>query len=438
MSSPGPSSPILSSPLSAPPSLPDIDEDLDLGDSVGVNVRTEGYSVMDIDEDADASDSGSSMRGRPSSPSSLPYKHSPTRRSIGKLSNEDLNQSSRSKPSIKAQIFRNFTPKRRKAALQAASVHSTDASDLGSEPEGSQSARVTATEARSTKSSKSRPVLSSCVAVSKPKGESDVTAKRRERTQNTGPSKKRPRVVLSEPDSEMEVVAPTEVEDSSDVENIPVLPKAKTEHGKLSKKGPVYKSRGKDTSVRDSSPGEEAQVKTGNKSGSERKRASSSTSKARSLSPSRKRSRTPKAPESEPASCCPLPHDEMQGMLIEALATSRASSLAASTLYTSLMSSRPALKDALNAHGAVMSKKEWVRVVEDALEDGYRSSGVFGKVDSGAVVSSFPFSHLLILPNLTATLIGCGFPCVRKPRIIHSKHNGSTSPILTLIKIARC
>ncbi|KAF9462359.1 hypothetical protein BDZ94DRAFT_738869 [Collybia nuda] len=68
---------------------------------------------------------------------------------------------------------------------------------------------------------------------------------------------------------------------------------------------------------------------------------------------------------------------EICGLLIESMATSRASCLPASFLYKSVMQCRPSLK-------AQRSEKEWMEVFERVLRDGEAShgSGVFGKVES--------------------------------------------------------
>ncbi|KAI8972180.1 hypothetical protein BD414DRAFT_448726 [Trametes punicea] len=118
-----------------------------------------------------------------------------------------------------------------------------------------------------------------------------------------------------------------------------------------------------------------------------------------------------------PAYILPLPAGELEGMLIETLATTRASSLATTDLYGALMAARPALREmALPAavgatateqlteekakekpegekkpkgggrgRGAktdadVISRRAWVPALEGVLEAGWRRSGVFGKV----------------------------------------------------------
>jgi hypothetical protein len=64
-------------------------------------------------------------------------------------------------------------------------------------------------------------------------------------------------------------------------------------------------------------------------------------------------------------------------MIIEGLATSRASSLPISSLYKIVMQNRPSMKEE-------RSEKEWYHVFERVLQSGVagHGSGVFGKVDS--------------------------------------------------------
>ncbi|CCM03876.1 uncharacterized protein FIBRA_06027 [Fibroporia radiculosa] len=89
----------------------------------------------------------------------------------------------------------------------------------------------------------------------------------------------------------------------------------------------------------------------------------------------------------------PLPLTELQGMLIETLATSRASSLPASSLYNGIIASRPALKDSPSiSTGGCMSKNEWIAVIEDVLETGCKASGVFDKVENNGKGSA---DHML-------------------------------------------
>ena len=67
--------------------------------------------------------------------------------------------------------------------------------------------------------------------------------------------------------------------------------------------------------------------------------------------------------------------EELQGLLIEAFAVSRASSQSASALYRGMSQSRPSLK---NDH----SDKEWLQILESALETARSQSGMFEKVES--------------------------------------------------------
>jgi len=68
---------------------------------------------------------------------------------------------------------------------------------------------------------------------------------------------------------------------------------------------------------------------------------------------------------------------EICGMIIEGMATSRASSLPISQVYKIVMQSRPSMK-------AERDEKEWCVVFDRILRSGMagRGSGVFGKVDS--------------------------------------------------------
>lgn len=66
---------------------------------------------------------------------------------------------------------------------------------------------------------------------------------------------------------------------------------------------------------------------------------------------------------------------ELQGMIIESFAVSRASSLPASSLYATMSNNRPSLKDD-------NTKVEWLTIIEAVLADGRDTSGMFGKVES--------------------------------------------------------
>lgn len=74
--------------------------------------------------------------------------------------------------------------------------------------------------------------------------------------------------------------------------------------------------------------------------------------------------------------------DEILGLLIESMALSRASSLPVSSLYKSVMQSRPAFK-------AQKSDKDWIAVFLRVLEGGVmgRGSGIFGKIESSGKAS---------------------------------------------------
>lgn len=70
-------------------------------------------------------------------------------------------------------------------------------------------------------------------------------------------------------------------------------------------------------------------------------------------------------------------HATICGMVIETIATSRASSLPVSSIYKLVMNSQPALK-------SQRPEDEWLRIFERVLRSGEvgRGSGVFGKVES--------------------------------------------------------
>jgi hypothetical protein len=82
----------------------------------------------------------------------------------------------------------------------------------------------------------------------------------------------------------------------------------------------------------------------------------------------------------------PLQLAEMQGMIIESFAVSRASSLPASALYRNITDNRPSLK-------SERSEEKWMEIIKVALEDGQSNSGVFGKVES-----SFKVSYIFSCP----------------------------------------
>ena len=125
--------------------------------------------------------------------------------------------------------------------------------------------------------------------------------------------------------------------------------------------------------------------------------ASETAKNDRNTDPSSSKPKTKKAKASQTASTSksvsdhssspPLDVDsvqlaEVQGMIIESFAASRASTLPASTLYRSITDNRPSLK-------SVRSEEQWIQVIEMALEEGQSDSGVFGKVESSFKVSFF-------------------------------------------------
>jgi hypothetical protein len=70
-------------------------------------------------------------------------------------------------------------------------------------------------------------------------------------------------------------------------------------------------------------------------------------------------------------------HATVCGLVIETMATSRASSLPTSSIFKLVMNSQPYLK-------TQRSEQDWLRIFERVLRDGSadRGSGVFGKVES--------------------------------------------------------
>jgi hypothetical protein len=94
----------------------------------------------------------------------------------------------------------------------------------------------------------------------------------------------------------------------------------------------------------------------------------------------------------------PLPISELEGMIIETLATSRATSLSASALWEALVRSRPALKTTARRTSShtcsgsgseavdtsPLNKREWVQLLVYILAAGHLSNGLFGRVESSA------------------------------------------------------
>jgi len=71
-----------------------------------------------------------------------------------------------------------------------------------------------------------------------------------------------------------------------------------------------------------------------------------------------------------------LPDDELRGFLIEAMASSRVSSMPASVLHREIMRCH---KDTLDRDYAGLNKKAWISLLLDVLD----SSDVFGRLDRG-------------------------------------------------------
>ena len=142
----------------------------------------------------------------------------------------------------------------------------------------------------------------------------------------------------------------------------------------------------------------------------------------------------------------PLAADELEGMLIETLATARASSLATSALYGALMAARPALhemplpvrrgqrldaererelekeKEGEGRRGAkakadAASRRAWVPALEEVLEAGWRRCGVFGKVVNSGTVS-LSSSRAIRPPLPFPPLLSWAIPCRQHSRFI--------------------
>ncbi|KAH9949113.1 hypothetical protein B0H21DRAFT_688963 [Amylocystis lapponica] len=185
------------------------------------------------------------------------------------------------------------------------------------------------------------------------------------RREGGGPVRKRPRVVLSESESEAEG-------DAEEVRGRREGRRDKAVRARADRPAPV-KRKGENGSDENRRETARASKKT----------AGSASASLGESSMSRRTSRHSRSRDSRPPALAPLPSDELQGMLIESLATSRASSLPASSLYSALIASRPTLKDAPHVRGdGKMSKSQWMCVIEDALEEGRRACGVFAKVES--------------------------------------------------------
>lgn len=99
----------------------------------------------------------------------------------------------------------------------------------------------------------------------------------------------------------------------------------------------------------------------------------------------------------------PLPLGELEGMVIETLATSRATSMSCEVLWRALVGGRPTLgtmvRNRTPVEGAVkleegaphpdistepMSKREWLHLLTHILASGHARTGLFGRVESSA------------------------------------------------------
>lgn len=137
---------------------------------------------------------------------------------------------------------------------------------------------------------------------------------------------------------------------------------------------------GSDPTDLDPAPKAKKQKRVDDKAQAHKKDSSSFSdpSLSSSLPSSQSKSKSSSTVHAESRSAADDPETrEIVGMLIETMATSRASSLAVSSLYKSVMQSRPSLK-------AQRSEKEWMGVFKRVLNifSGGGMGGVFGKVES--------------------------------------------------------
>ncbi|KZP34208.1 hypothetical protein FIBSPDRAFT_1035296 [Athelia psychrophila] len=196
----------------------------------------------------------------------------------------------------------------------------------------SESATVKPAKRRATqpKASSSKPTLPAekaapVVAISRPR---TVSAKRKSKQDVDGdeePAKKRAKAPVQNGSASTKVAVDAPMAEASDAVHDP--PKAR----KTSKSDPKPKSRAKKT-----------------------KRAGS--------------------PAPVPG-MTPTRIAELQGMIIESFAVSRASSLPASALYATMANNRPSIKD---EH----AKAAWLGIIEAALGAGESGCGMFGKIES--------------------------------------------------------
>ncbi|KZT65376.1 hypothetical protein DAEQUDRAFT_676979 [Daedalea quercina L-15889] len=316
------------------------------------------------------------------------------------MSNSDVELSIERAPSACPSPSRSpsVRPGARSAPFKARSKsRSTSAAPVDVESESKREEAPTPVEPVATTSASSRPKVKSKSKSSSVKEVDDKPAKakpvksapshKRRKDTTGGPVKKRPRVILSDDESdEEEAPAPAQSGGKSHAQAAESSEKENEHHsggagkqrsGNADSKKPVGKKRRTKDEKDDDDNGASTITKKASSSALTRKVTSSHSKGAATLD-------KPPVPTRElDLSTLPLPLQEMQGMLIETLATSRASSMPPSSLYTALMSSRPALKEYQSTrHEGLMEKKEWMGVIEDVLEAGWSSSGVFGKVES--------------------------------------------------------
>ncbi len=224
-----------------------------------------------------------------------------------------------------------------------------------------------------------------------------------------GPARKRSRVDTEEPS------------DDEDAEDEAERVKVKTASAKTEKAVKVPKPRGRKPKAKSVAPEAVADDYENT--------AGPSTSTARTVSPEaqpqapRKRGRKKRhrslSPSPDTRSLAkinwseeaPMPLQELEGMIIETLATARATSMSASNIYSALMAGRPTLNimprrtpasqtssgEGVDLEMEVaaplpLNKRDWLHLVTHILTTGHLSSGIFGRVDSSASDSDAPSS----------------------------------------------
>jgi len=182
--------------------------------------------------------------------------------------------------------------------------------------------------------------------------------------------------------------------DDSSPETSQVL-KVKEKNGVVSERKPKGGAkRKKDLDRQEGSSRKKARVEASSELPAEAPKPSSSNPRKSTSGGKRRKASAPSLEKEEGSTSIPSPtpkaapastsdevdsmDTEICGMLIECMATSRASSLPISSLYKAVMESRPSLK-------ALRAEKEWQHLFKRVLsrEDVSRGgSGVFGKVES--------------------------------------------------------